>query len=30
MSKADDCIHEIQSVCESVKVLGAYTLKEEK
>ena len=30
MSKANDCIREVQSVCESVKVLGAYTLKEEK
>lgn len=30
MSKANDCIGQIQSVCESVKVLGAYTLKEEK
>ena len=30
MSKANDCIEQIQSVCESVKVLGAYTLKEEK
>ena len=30
MAKADDCIRQIQSVCESVKVLGAYTLKEEK
>ena len=30
MKKADHCIDEIQSVCESVKVLGAYTLKEDK
>lgn len=29
MNKANACIQEIEKVCESLKVLGAYTLKEE-